>query len=95
MEAVQSFVLNPSQSGTVVRDLFGLIVNELWDLEVTSDTGITAWLEGVEESDDPAVQSLLKLKFTQMLLQQLDEEDDEDDDGDEEEEDGSEEEEND
>jgi hypothetical protein len=81
-----------SGRSTLPHEYFGLVVYALWqDVELTSDTAITEWLEWAEERQeggDAAVTGLLALKYTQWLLQQLDEDED-DDEGDE---DGSEEE---
>ena len=77
MDAAQAYVLEPRNAG-LPRELFGVIVSELWELDVTTDTAVTEWLEDAEASGDPAVASLLAAKWTQWLLQQLDEDEDED-----------------
>lgn len=78
VDAAQAYVLQPGNAG-FPRDLFGVIVSELWELEVTTDTAITEWLEAAEESDEPAVISLLASKWTQWLLEQLDDDEEEED----------------
>ena len=85
VDTAQAYALQPRNSG-LPRELFGVIVSELWELDVTSDTAITGWLEDAEGSSDPAVAQLLASKWTQWLLQQLDEDEEDEDEEDEDEE---------
>lgn len=106
MDTACAFALKHSPSeaapppSTLPYEYFGLVVYALWqDVELTSDTAITEWLEWAEEQQqeqegggNAAVAGLLALKYTHWLLQQLDEEEDDDDEEGDEDEEGSEEE---
>ena len=76
VEAVQRYVLLPEERARL-SPLFGLILSTLYDLDLTSDTAISEWFEAASESTDPAVDALLRQKWTQWLIERLDDDDEE------------------
>lgn len=91
MRAACDYALRAGHEDTVAP-FFGLIVSQLWEQGVTSDTAITEWVEAAEDNAaDARVRALLASKWTQWLLSKLDEDDDEEEDDEDEEEDDEEE----
>jgi hypothetical protein len=78
VRAACDYALRTGHEDTVAP-FFGLIVSQLWEQGVTSDTAITEWVEAAEDgAADARVRALLASKWTQWLLSKLDEDDDDD-----------------
>ena len=92
VDALARYSLQPEERARFVP-LFGLLLSTLYDLDVTSDTAISEWLEAAEASPDEGVAALLSQKWTRWLIERLDEGEDEeeDEDGEDKDEDGEDE----